>query len=252
MPAWLIPAIAGAASLAGNLIGPKVQGNANLQVAKYQHKKNMELLKYQQDYDSPASQMARYKAAGLNPNLIYSQGTSGNMNSAPQFPDIQPANYQQAAQNIGNIPTQVLQQSNQLELMKSQTNLTDAKAQESSVKQDLMRSQQQLIAANPYLNKDYVSAMVSTLEATAQIKLQEVAFNPISKDLQNRKTLQDIENLEQKFRLGESDQKIKAQIIESKDFQNALQKIQLDWLKNGDVTPQHIYQGILLLLSKMM
>lgn len=229
----------------GNLFGAGIQQNQAQQNAAAQHKMNMKLLKYQNEYNSPAAQMARYEEAGLNKHLIYGQGTPGNIQQVPKYPDIQTPNYQQALSNVG---TQFVQ----AKAMQAQTDLTETKVEESGVKQDLMRSQQQLIAANPYLNKDYVAAMVSNLESTAAIKLQDVAFNPVSRDLNNRKTLKDIEILEQKYRLGESDQKIKAQIIESKQFQNDLQQIQLSWLKNGDITPQHIYQGILLLLSKMM
>lgn len=39
---------------------------------------NQKLIDEQNQYNSPASQMARYQAAGLNPNLIYGQGTPGN------------------------------------------------------------------------------------------------------------------------------------------------------------------------------
>lgn len=43
-------------------------------------------------YNTPAAQMARYSAAGLNPNLIYGQGTPGNQPSPVAFnaPDIDP------------------------------------------------------------------------------------------------------------------------------------------------------------------
>lgn len=39
----------------------------------------------QNKYNSPASQMERYRAAGLNPNLIYGQGNSGNQASPVQY-----------------------------------------------------------------------------------------------------------------------------------------------------------------------
>lgn len=42
-------------------------------------------------YNDPESQMARFKAAGLNPNLIYGQGNAGNASSTPSY---QPANLQ--------------------------------------------------------------------------------------------------------------------------------------------------------------
>lgn len=44
-------------------------------------------------YNSPQAQMARYGAAGLNPNLIYGQGTPGNQPSAVPYtaPTVDPA-----------------------------------------------------------------------------------------------------------------------------------------------------------------
>lgn len=38
---------------------------------------------YQNRYNSPKEQMARFREAGLNPNLIYTQGNSGNMTTQP-------------------------------------------------------------------------------------------------------------------------------------------------------------------------
>lgn len=37
----------------------------------------------QNEYNSPKNQMARFKEAGLNPNLIYGQGTPGNASATP-------------------------------------------------------------------------------------------------------------------------------------------------------------------------
>lgn len=44
---------------------------------------NLRLWREQAAYNTPANQMARYQAAGLNPNLVYSQGNPGNMTSSP-------------------------------------------------------------------------------------------------------------------------------------------------------------------------
>lgn len=43
-----------------------------------------EMWDYQNAYNTPAAQMARLKAAGLNPALMYGQGTTGNASGAPQ------------------------------------------------------------------------------------------------------------------------------------------------------------------------
>lgn len=50
-----------------------------------QNEYNMEMWKLQNEYNTPANQMKRYLEAGLNPNLIYSQGNAGNASSAPEM-----------------------------------------------------------------------------------------------------------------------------------------------------------------------
>lgn len=51
---------------------------------------NLRLWRMQAEYNKPINQMARYQEAGLNPNLIYSQGNPGNMTSSPTM---QPKHY---------------------------------------------------------------------------------------------------------------------------------------------------------------
>lgn len=80
-----------------NLISQGRQNQWQANQASLQNQKNAELMKYQFDmnkkmfdqanlYNSPLQQMERYKQAGLNPNLIYGQGTPGNSpNVLPQY-----------------------------------------------------------------------------------------------------------------------------------------------------------------------
>lgn len=209
----------------------------------------MELARYQNAYNTPESQRTRYENAGFNPNLTHSQGNPGNMSQPPQS-----ANYQMALADIGT----KLQQA---KLMESQSNLTDQKIVESGVKQDLMKSQESLVKANPYLNKDYVSAMVTQLSSAAAMKAQEADFM-LSKTQDDStgvrwergflKLQRELDVIGQRFQLQTADQQIKAKVLESKEFQNALQEIQLKWMRDQEITPQHIYQGIMMLLSKMM
>ena len=51
-----------------------------------------EMWDYQNAYNTPAQQMARFKDAGLNPALMYGQGTPGNANSHVQskFQELRP------------------------------------------------------------------------------------------------------------------------------------------------------------------
>lgn len=64
------------------------------------YQRNKEMWNAQNMYNSPQAQMARYAEAGLNPHLIYGQGSSGNASSPPAYqpPDIQ---YRYEAGNYG-------------------------------------------------------------------------------------------------------------------------------------------------------
>ena len=50
----------------------------NLMLAQMQNEWNQNQWERENEYDSPVNQMKRFKEAGLNPDLIYGQGTSGN------------------------------------------------------------------------------------------------------------------------------------------------------------------------------
>lgn len=69
----------------GNIALTEQQLENNLQLADHQFSKNLEMWNIQNAYNSPESQMARYKQAGLNPALMYGQGTSGNAQQMPQY-----------------------------------------------------------------------------------------------------------------------------------------------------------------------
>lgn len=55
------------------------------------YQRSMEMWNAQNMYNSPQQQMLRFGAAGLNPHLIYGQGSSGQAGSPPQY---QPPNIQ--------------------------------------------------------------------------------------------------------------------------------------------------------------
>lgn len=88
--------IAGNTSLAASMGGAAVSGGFGLigqalnyafnkKLAAQQNQYNLDMWKMQADYNSPQAQMQRFKDAGLNPNLIYGQGSNGNMSSAPEM-----------------------------------------------------------------------------------------------------------------------------------------------------------------------
>lgn len=74
--------IAGGASLAGNMLS----NSANAKAAEEAGKAARDLWREQAVYNTPANQVARLRAAGLNPNLIYGSGSAntGNISTLPQ------------------------------------------------------------------------------------------------------------------------------------------------------------------------
>lgn len=155
----------GGAQMVGNLFGQGRQQRLNRRNAEFQHQKNMELLKYQLEYNSPKEQMKRFGEAGLNPHLIYGQASSGNWSQSQQYPTIAPTDMSISVPNLVGLA----QQTQQLELIRSQTDLNKVKADESGTKQELMKAQRDLVKANPYLNENYISALVSKMEAQVNL-----------------------------------------------------------------------------------
>lgn len=72
-------------SAIGTIGGTIAQNRANKNLAQYSHNKNVEMWKMQNEYNAPAQQMARFKSAGLNPQMIYDKGTAGNAQTMPQY-----------------------------------------------------------------------------------------------------------------------------------------------------------------------
>ena len=100
--------IDGLGSIVGSAIGAGAQRQANIQnmqLAKYQNNwqtaenekayaRSVEMWNMQNQYNSPTAQMSRLRQAGLNPNLVYGSGVTGN--SAGSAPQYQPAKIQRA------------------------------------------------------------------------------------------------------------------------------------------------------------
>lgn len=222
------------AAAAAPLIGAGIQSASNKRLSRFQN-----------EYNSPVNQMARFKAAGLNPNLVYTQGNPGNMTP------ITPTNWQDA---IGNAPARYAQS----ELAQTQADVGQQKIDESKTKQALMQAQTDVTNANPYLDPRYLKGVVDNMVNTAKMKEQETTFmtseqQPSGATTQGQaKMILELNALAEKNNLLQADNKIKAEIFQSQKFQNELREIQVKWLKDGDITPQHILNGIMLLLSKLM
>lgn len=125
---WTTAAVSGGAGLLGQLVGG-LFGRAN---QKYQNEWNLEMWHRQNEYNSPIQQMARYQEAGLNPNLIYSQGSPGNSQSMPSSAENK---YQPDFSFVGNSLMQGMQSEqmqHQNEVLKADQNLKIVQALKAS------------------------------------------------------------------------------------------------------------------------
>jgi len=93
IPAFLPAAIGAAGSLIGGLLNSGSQNSANQQQEAFtremyekQKSDSMDMWNKQNEYNSPQSQMSRLQSAGLNPNLVYGNGSAVNTASPINVP----------------------------------------------------------------------------------------------------------------------------------------------------------------------
>ena len=87
----LLPAVAAGIPIVGSVINAVSQGVQNKKARQFaermyntQRSDALADWRMQNDYNSPAAQMARLKSAGLNPNLVYGNGAEATSSSMPR------------------------------------------------------------------------------------------------------------------------------------------------------------------------
>lgn len=263
MPAWILPAAMAVGQLIGNIIQQRKQNKENRKLAEFQNTANQEALDKQLEYNTPANQMSRFQDAGLNPNLIYGQGNPGSQSEPLRYPEIKPTDYQRSMEGI-------LPLANQTALAQSQVQAQNAQTRRTGVLTQLNQLQIRVMERNPLLNETGFKAIIDSLKSSAEIKAADSSVKSATADWFHGKESFNINGvpmhgpagvlkletelklLEQRFNLGTLDGKIKAEVLNSKEFQNAILEVQKKWMTDSQVTPQHIYQFIQLLLMKIL
>lgn len=220
---------AGGALLGGGLsaISNKNSNKTNLQIAREVNESNKNLAEYQMSYNremadleyqrnldmwsktnaynSPASQMARYQEAGLNPNLIYGQGTSGNAVGTPSYhapryerPTMQAAKvmptltqFAGAISDMARTTLGALRDSAQIKNLNEQTEL--AKYQQDKVKQDtLTGSVEQLVKGAQHMGLKISNEQKHRL---MEVNIQQAMENLWKTESESRKINAEITNV---------------------------------------------------------
>lgn len=238
--------VGGLSNIASTAMGNRQSWAASLGAWKRNVKQEQKIFERDAAYNSPQAQMERLRAAGLNPNLMYGQGTVGNTSGSVaqmqtprvEFPDV-------AGAAFGALKTVSQRQKNDADIR-------------------IKAAQEELVRANPYLSPGYVDDLVKNLDAVADLKAQERDFmlgtvkpgsNPDSWRVMEsspgfRKMAAEVELLVQKFDLGTADKKLKAEVLQSKEFENAIKEVSIKFLKDGEITPAVVKEFILRLLGK--
>lgn len=252
MPAWVVPAAIAAGQLIGRWIDQSRQKRENRAIAQYQASVNEEYQRQQNQYNSPMAQMARFKAGGLNPHLIYGQGTPGNQSSSLSYPSVQPTDMSGTFENIGSdyLNTQMLQ---------TQMDATQAKTEKTITETDLKKLEKTVLERNPLLDSNGFKAIIDNLVNSAKIKEADLRNKGITNEILDKsanhmvnKLFRELTLLEDKHDLNVQDGKIKAQILRSQTFQADLAAIQQKWMTDAEITPQHIFQFIQAFLLKFI
>lgn len=244
--------LAGAGGFLANLFGQERQHSKNMDIARFQAEANERYLDKYNEYNTPANQMKRFQEAGLNPHLVYGQGSPGNQSQPLSYPDIQKTDYQQAFSQI--IPVM-----NQSMLAQSQVAALDAKTEQTYTVTALKEVEKRVLERNPLLNDPAFFAIIDGLLSTAELKRGERALQSVELEYQTAtvalraaKIEREIELMEQRFKLGELDGALKAEVLKSKEFQNAILEVQKKFLADGELGSQQILQFVQLLLMKIL
>lgn len=236
MPPWVAPAAIAVGTTLVNMA-------SNWRARKI----NENYVREQNRYNSPRSQMQRFQAAGLNPRLIYGQGTPGLQSESLRAPE-----------GMGRVGSDAADAYNKSTVAQSQVSATNAKIEQTKALTEVNKLQARLLVMNPLLDNEGFKAIIDGLKNTAAEKAMDIQQKGLDYDMskvtyQHRanKVFQEWENLEKQFDLLNADEAIKAEILKSKRFENEILEIQKKFLKDGDVGPQQIYDFIKILLLKL-
>lgn len=211
--------IAAAATSVGSLVGSIGSGRKAYHRSKKLMDKQFAMDKsmydYQNQYNLPSAQMERLKKAGLNPALMYGQGTTGNAAGYPQSKFTQLNPYMSAG-DIG----QVANASIQMALVKAQKENIDA---DTDVK-ETSAARNRVLTAKDRREIRLINKKIVNMDASTAKMLQEET---------NLKTLNDYQRLQNELQTKVVARANKG-IIKGDTIGNILEMFGLDPVNNKD------------------
>lgn len=232
MPIPAAALIGGAASLIGTGINAASTGNQNRKNREFSEKMydrqkddSLEFWQMQNNYNSPEAQMARLQKAGLNPNLVYGNGSAVNTAGSIDTPHAQPYRGEAPQLDLPQAVEGYFNAQTQQQLLSNQKKQGDLLAMEALVKDAQIKN----------TNANTLQTIENTTQSQGsyglrQAKLQHDvtnAFNNIARGLATTEAIQ-LDNKSRPIQL--EGQKITNQ---GNALQNQLREIELGMRKNG-------------------
>ena len=204
-------AIGGLMSGIGSIFGigrGRRQNKRNVRNMRLQHDLDKQMFDYQNAYNTPAKQMERLKAAGLNPALMYGQGTTGNASGYPQtkpLPAYQETPVDTQSVVAGMTAMQNLKFNRQLTKEKELDNVIKTQTIEDAIKAPGIQNRKTEAEVNKLgkdidnLNQLILESKSKTAKAWAERTLTNEMKRKVKQEITNLKTLDDWNDLKKRM-----------------------------------------------------
>lgn len=198
---------------------------------------------YNEQYNSPQAQMERLKAAGLNPNLMYGQGTVGNVDARGSVPKAESfmSGSEPFMMMAANAFTDGLMFAVEMRKRNKEVDLLDTKIEGEKI------SQEQMTQAIKIAELEYPE-VIQRLRRENRIGKATEGFQAAMGQTEWEAAVAKLSLLLKQRDLLDQDGKIKAEVIRTKEGMNDILEIQRDFLRDGDISPGQILKLISLVL----
>lgn len=205
----------------------------NVALVDRQNQWNLEQWNRENEYNSPIRQMERIKAAGLNPNLVYGEGVTGNSSSTVRsgtYPSTEQADtgkfIAEGAQQLGSM----IQQQEQFDAkLKQDGEIAEAQLEVEKEKNNINRSRTESQNRNTDIDTDFkrdsYDSRLRSLELENDIRSQKLENDKLTGQLtqaqiahQNLATLY----LEEKYKMLPKEAQLLTERIRGQIWSNVL------------------------------
>lgn len=156
------------------MLGSIIQNIGNRRLANKAQNFELEMWNKANEYNSPAAQMARYKAAGLNPNLIYGSGVASAGNAASAAPKAHIPEYESPIN--ANLAFSVLNSVLDVMRTNAQTNKVEAETKNTVLNYDVISNKLQMFES------EFDKKLFEAFEKQLDYKYKRDVLYPYQKD----------------------------------------------------------------------